>query len=85
MSEGYEEALKLAGEGDLTPLQMGQALRAIRESRELYVTEIHGMDKAQVSRLENGLTDPKLSTLNKYLWACGSDFGELMETISRMR
>lgn len=69
----------------MTPLQIGQALRIIRESRGLRGDQVKGVNKWRVSKIETGKEGPTLTTLLRYLAGCDSDFSELADVLERLR
>ena len=74
-------SLAVASETNL-PMQIGQALAHIRESRGLNQTELakqSSLDQAYISRLETGSAEPKFSTIRQYLRAVGADWSNFAE------
>jgi DNA-binding Xre family transcriptional regulator len=59
----------------LQQMRLASRLKELRTTAEVSLTELSsrtGMDKAALSRLENGIADnPTLSTLERYLRALG--------------
>lgn len=65
---------------DLYLLVAGAQLRRRREAIGLTLAEVSqrsGVTVAHLSRIENGLTDPRLSTLQRVLDAIGADFADV--------
>lgn len=66
---------------DPLTVQLGQALRALRQSKNLNLEELSrlsGVGIATLSHLENGNRDPKLSTISRILNALRSDLRDLL-------
>jgi transcriptional regulator with XRE-family HTH domain len=64
---------------DLYLLVTGAQLRRRREAIGLTLAEVSqrsGVTVAHLSRIENGLTDPRLSTFQRILEAMGADFAD---------
>lgn len=62
-------------------LQLGQALRALRQTRGLSLEELSrlsGVGIATLSHLENGNRDPRLSTISRILAALRGDLRDLL-------
>jgi transcriptional regulator with XRE-family HTH domain len=65
---------------DLYLLTAGALLRQRREAAELTLAEVSqrsGVTIAHLSRIENGLTDPRLSTLQRVLDVMGGRLADL--------
>jgi transcriptional regulator with XRE-family HTH domain len=66
---------------DPLTLQLGQALRSLRQSKGLNLEDLSrlsGVGIATLSNLENGNRDPKLSTITRILKALRSDLRDLL-------
>ena len=66
---------------DPLTLQLGQALKKLRQSRGLNLEDLSrlsGVGIATLSHLENGNRDPKLSTISRILQALRSDLRDLL-------
>lgn len=66
---------------DPLTLQLGQALRTLRQSKGLNLEDLSrlsGVGIATLSHLENGNRDPKLSTISRILKALRSDLRHLL-------
>ncbi len=62
-------------------LQLGQALRHLRQNKGLNLEELSrlsGVGISTLSHLENGNRDPKLSTITRILKALRSDLRDLL-------
>ena len=62
-------------------IKFGQHLKKLREKRKISLTLFayeNDLDKSTISRIENGLVDPKLSTLDKIAKAFEIPLSELM-------
>ena len=58
----------------------GTMLRQIRIANRFSITDLSqrsGITRAQISLIENDKADPRLSTLLRYLAACGADLSDL--------
>jgi transcriptional regulator with XRE-family HTH domain len=58
----------------------GRKLRQMRLTQRLSLTDIHrmtGISRSQLSLIENGKTDPRLSTVTKLLRCYGRSFADL--------
>ncbi|MEN8239199.1 MAG: helix-turn-helix transcriptional regulator [Actinomycetota bacterium] len=68
---------------DLYLLMIGERLRQRREAVRLTLAQVSrrsGVTIAHLSRVENGLTDPRLSTLQRVLDAIGADLSAIAVT-----
>ncbi len=66
---------------DPLTLQLGQALRQLRQSRGLNLEDLSrlsGVGISTLSHLENGNRDPRLSTITRILKALRSDLRDLL-------
>lgn len=66
---------------DLLVLRTGALLRRRREASGLTLFDLHrrcGVTVAQLSRIENGLADPRLSTLVRILEATGGTLTDIV-------
>lgn len=66
---------------DPLTLQLGQALRQLRQSKGLNLEDLSrlsGVGISTLSHLENGNRDPKLSTITRILKALRSDLRDLL-------
>jgi transcriptional regulator with XRE-family HTH domain len=55
-------------------------LRRLRESKRLSLTDVHdatGITRAQLSKIENGLADPRMSTVTSLLSLYGATLSEV--------
>jgi transcriptional regulator with XRE-family HTH domain len=69
----------------LLSVQLGLALRRLRQSQKLNLEDLSrlsGVGIATLSHLENGNRDPKLSTISRILKALRSDLGDLLVSAS---
>lgn len=67
-------------ERDLYLLMAGARLRHRREAARLTLADVSrrsGVTVAHLSRIENGLADPRLSTLQRVLAAIGGDLSDV--------
>lgn len=58
----------------------GAKLRQIRESKRLTLSDVceqTGVSRAQISRIENGKTDPRMSTVTRMLSCYRASLGDL--------
>lgn len=58
----------------------GLKLRRIRERNRLSLSDVYartGVSKAQTSRIENGITDPRMSTVTRLLTCYGASLCDL--------
>lgn len=61
-------------------MELGEQIKRIRAAKGLSQKEVvmqSGLDKAQYSRIENGKTDPSISTIAKIAKALGISLAEL--------
>lgn len=68
--------------------QLGENLRRLRESAGLTQMELSlrcGMDMAEISRLERGLRDPRLSTIVRLATGLQLDAADLVRGIRPAR
>ena len=62
--------------------KIGQNIRRIREEKGMSQGDIYrklDMDRAYVSRVESGLTNPTVDTLAKIAWALGVGVEDLIK------
>lgn len=55
-------------------------LRRLRQMSRMSLTDVYkrtGVSRAQVSRIENGLTDPRMSTVTRLLTCYGATLGDV--------
>ena len=58
----------------------GVKLRRIREQSRMSLSDVYvrtGVSKAQISRIENGKTDPRMSTVTRLLSCYGASLSDL--------
>jgi len=76
----YNKCMDMDMDRDLYLLVAGAQLRRRREAIGLTLAEVSqrsGVTVAHLSRIENGLTDPRLSTFQRVLDAMGADFADV--------
>ena len=69
-------------------MDLGEQIKRIRTAKGLSqkeVLNISGLDKAQLSRIENGKTDPSFTTLEKIAKALGISISELFATTDEIK
>ena len=65
----------------------GSRLREIREINRFSISDVcarTGVSRAQISRIENGIVDPRLSTIQKLLTSYDADFSALIRPTVRI-
>lgn len=58
----------------------GSRIRALRESSQLSLSDVHertGISRAQISRIETGKADPRMSTITVLLTCYGATLSDL--------
>jgi transcriptional regulator with XRE-family HTH domain len=68
--------------------QFGENLKRLREGAgltHLRLSLLSGVDGASISKLENGLTDPRLSTLVRLATGLDVELSELIRDIASRR
>lgn len=66
----------------------GSKLRRIRAIRRMSITDVFeatGISRAQISRIENGKSDPRMSTVTQLLSCYGADLGDLESNTPKVR
>lgn len=65
----------------------GEKLRRLRQQNRLSITDVHdltGISRAQISKIENGKCDPRLSTVTQLLSCYGAALGDLEPATPRV-
>jgi len=68
-------------------MNLGEQIKRVRTAKGLSqkeVLNISGLDKAQLSRIENGKTDPSFTTLQRIANALGLSIAELFATTDQI-
>ena len=69
-------------------MDLGEQIKRMRNAKGLSqkeVLNISGLDKAQLSRIENGKTDPSFSTLEKIAKALGLSLSQLFASTDELK